>query len=88
MATLNSVRDALRAQPFESFDLVLLDGRRYTVPHPDFAMFPPVERPRGIFVFTLGDFGPGSYRTHKIDLGLITEVVIPSQQPAAPPATP
>ena len=33
---LNSIRNALRAQPFQPFDLCLADGRRVAVMHPEF----------------------------------------------------
>ena len=33
---LNSIRSALREQPFRPFDLCLADGRRVPVHHPEF----------------------------------------------------
>lgn len=33
---LNSIRNALREQPFRPFDLCLADGRRVPVKHPEF----------------------------------------------------
>ena len=39
----DSIRENLRRQPFRPFDLVMNDGRRFTVKHPDF-----------LFVFPLG----------------------------------
>ena len=33
---LNSIRSALRSEPFRAFDLCLADGRRVTVKHPEF----------------------------------------------------
>lgn len=33
---LNSIRHALREQPFRPFDLCLADGRRVPVKHPEF----------------------------------------------------
>ncbi len=33
---LNSIRSALREQPFKPFDLCLADGRRVAVKHPEF----------------------------------------------------
>ncbi len=103
MATLSSIREALQAHPFEPFDLKLVDANAYTIRHPDFVSIPPVQRPREILVYTLGDYGPGSYRTHKIDLSLVCEITIPSATvgptaaspqapgrpaPGAPPPTP
>ena len=88
MATLEAVREALHAQPFEPFDLKLVDGRAFTIRHPDFAAvpLPPPHRVRDILVFTPGDSAPGSYRTHRIDLGLIVEITSPSDVTADPPA--
>ncbi len=88
MATLEAVREALHAQPFQPFDLKLVDGRHFTVTHPDFVAIPPVQRIRDIVVFTAGDSEPGAYRTHRIDLGLIVEGTNPSHAPARPPAGP
>jgi hypothetical protein len=33
---LNSIRNALRKEPFQPFDLCLADGRRVSVRHPEF----------------------------------------------------
>ena len=33
---LNSIRNALREQPFRPFELCLADGRRVLVKHPEF----------------------------------------------------
>lgn len=33
---LNSIRTALKQQPFQQFDLCLADGRRVPVKHPEF----------------------------------------------------
>jgi hypothetical protein len=33
---LNSIREALKEQPFRPFDLCLADGRRVAVKHPEF----------------------------------------------------
>ena len=33
---LNSIRGALRAEPFQPFDLCLADGRRVLIKHPEF----------------------------------------------------
>ncbi len=87
MATLEAVREALHAQPFEPFDLKLVDGRHFTITHPEWVLMPPVQRVRDIIVATLADSEPGTYRTHRIDLGLIVEVTSPSDMPARPPAS-
>jgi len=84
MARLEAVRDALNAQPFQPFDLRLVDGRSYTVSHPDFVAIPPIQHIRDIVVFTPSHYEPGSYRTHRIDLGLILEITIPSEATTRP----
>jgi hypothetical protein len=33
---MNTIRNALREQPFRPFDLCLADGRKVTVKHPEF----------------------------------------------------
>lgn len=33
---LNSIRNALKAEPFQQFELCLADGRRVPVKHPEF----------------------------------------------------
>ena len=88
MATLEAVREALQAQPFEPFDLKLVDGRTFTVTHPNFVAIPPVPRIRDIVVFTPGDSEPGAYRTHRVDLGLIVEVTSHTDTTASPPSVP
>jgi hypothetical protein len=35
------VRDALHREPFEPFEISLADGRRLSVPHPDFVALTP-----------------------------------------------
>ena len=86
MATLEAIREALHAQPFRPFDLKLVDGRHFTITHPEFIAFPPLQRLRDIIVFTTeADSEPGAYRTRRIDLGLIVEVTNPSDAPAPPP---
>jgi hypothetical protein len=87
MATLDKIRDAMRAQPFQPFDLKLVDGTRHTVKHPDYIGVPPVPRPREVAFYEVGAEGYEDYRTHWINLGLVTEVVVPSEekgQPASP----
>lgn len=38
---LNSIRAALRAEPFRPFDFCLADGRRIPVKHPEFVAMTP-----------------------------------------------
>ena len=37
----DTIRDHLRAAPFEPFVVQMNDGRRFEVPHPDFAALSP-----------------------------------------------
>jgi len=74
--TLNQFTQAMRHQPFQPFNLVLVDGRIFTVDHPEFVA---IDR-RGREV----TFYAGDNTQHFIDAGLIAEVVVsPSQERAA-----
>jgi len=44
MANVESLRRALRAQPFRMFSLKLVDGTEYAVSHPDWLSIPPETR--------------------------------------------
>ena len=74
MATVEQIREAMHAQPYVPFKLHLVDGRSYTVKHPDFIAVP--SSPRGRNVTVHDDAG-----SHMLDLNLIVEVH------AQPPAT-
>jgi hypothetical protein len=90
MATIGAIRDALRAQPFQPFDIKLVDGTRYIVPHPDYVSIPPLQRPREITYYTVlvdDRGGEEEYRTSRIDLSLISGVITPSESRAEPGAT-
>jgi hypothetical protein len=79
MATVATIRDAMRAQPFRPFDLKLVDGTHYVVNHPEHVAIPPVRRPREIVYFEAMD--EEEYRSRAIDLGLVLEVVTPTEVP-------
>jgi len=68
MATMDQVRRAMHAQPFQPFTLHLADGRAFVVKHPDFVA---VANRREI-VFVGDDEG-----IHDIELPLILEVETP-----------
>jgi hypothetical protein len=96
MATLNTIRDRLHAQPFQPFDLVLVDGTRCTVRHPDYLSIAPVQRPRDVLYYHVFE-NSDEYQSRFIDLSLILEVAVPSEEtfqrarppgPPAPGATP
>ena len=90
MATLNTIRDRLHAQPFRPFDLILV--RRhcgYTVRHPDYLSIAPVQRPRDVLYYHVFE-NSDEYQSRFIDLNLILEVGVPSEEtfqtrPAARP---
>jgi hypothetical protein len=84
MAQIEAIRRAMSAQPFRPFSIRLVDGRIYQVPHPDWLAIPPVQRPREIFYFVAEGSGSDNFETHWIDLALISEVIVPSGQAAAP----
>jgi hypothetical protein len=82
MASINTIRDVMRAQPFRPFDVILVDGTRYTVGHPDYLSIPAVQRPREImYYWVINDSGDDyEYQARWIDLHLISEVVVPSDE--------
>ncbi len=73
MATIEQVRNAMHAQPFQPFTVHLVDGRSYVVKHPNFISVS--SQPRGRDLTVHDDHGP-----HSIDLGLVVEI---HSQPAA-----
>ncbi len=74
MATVEQIREAMHRAPFLGFEMRLVDGRSFHVPHPDFVSVP--QSPRGREVM----FHDRDGRTHRIDLVLIVEI----EEPAAP----
>ena len=76
MATRNQIREAIKAQPFQPFEIRLSDGRSHTVNHPEFAMV----SPDGMeLLFVADDQG-----IHQIYVPLITEIETLSSRPAQP----
>jgi hypothetical protein len=88
MAQADSIRLALRTQPFRPFELTLVDGSVYKVKHPDYLSIPPVRRPRGAIFFTPGNGGEDEYDAHWIDLALISEIIVPGSAAGAPTQPP
>jgi hypothetical protein len=72
------IRQARRAQPFEPFDPVLADGRRFTITHPDYVSLPPGAVPRDVVFYTPRENVPGDLQTHWVNLGLVAEPVVPT----------
>ena len=48
--TVDEVRKWWKQQPFEPFEIVLVDGRVFRVPHPDFIYVPPGQRGTWVYV--------------------------------------
>jgi hypothetical protein len=78
MATIETVRQAVHAQPFRSFSLRLFDGTIYDVRHPDNVSIPPVRRPREVIYYLAADRDGEDYQARWLDLGLVMEVIVPT----------
>jgi hypothetical protein len=78
VATSDSIRLAMRAQPFRPFSVRLVDGTVYEVKHPDWLFLPPVSRPREVLLYNLGPGGAEDYEARWLDLGLVMEVILGS----------
>ena len=72
--TLNQFSLEMRRRPFRPFTMVLIDGRSFTVDHPEFAS---IDR-RGRQV----TFYSGDNKRHEIDARLIAELVAIEEGPA------
>lgn len=72
------IRDALKSQPFRPFNLVLGNGRTYTITHPDFLAIPPGPFARDLVFWT--ELGPdrGEFQTHWVNLDQVVELVAPA----------
>jgi hypothetical protein len=81
MATAETIREAKRSQPFRPFRLRLMDGTEYEVTHPDWISVPPARRAREVLLFMVSDDDAENARRW-IDVGLISEVIIPPLPPA------
>jgi hypothetical protein len=68
MATMNQVREAMHAMPFQPFIIRLVDGRSFLVKHPDFVAVANMRE----MVFVGDDDG-----IHNLSLPLVLEVEIP-----------
>jgi hypothetical protein len=81
------IRDVMKAQPFQPFDLLLADGRSYTITHPDYISVPPVTVPRDLVFYTRKEEEPGEFQIHWINLGLVAELVVPTGSVPRPART-
>jgi hypothetical protein len=84
MAQIDAIRRALRIQPFRPFTFKLVDGTVYTVKHHDWLIIPPARRPREVWYFAVTDHGTEEYEAHWVDLGVISEVIVPRGPAPAP----
>ena len=82
MALVEEIRQAKNAQPFRPFSLKLVNGTMYTVKHPDTISVPPVPRPREVIFYVQGE--DEDYHSHWIQIGLIVEMILPSEAQASP----
>jgi hypothetical protein len=78
MATAETIRQVARAQPFQAFTLRLIDGTEFDVRHPDYISVPPAPRAREVLYYTLATGDPERFQMRWIDVGLISEVILPS----------
>jgi hypothetical protein len=88
LATTDQIRRARHRQPFVPFALRLVDGTSYLIKHPNFIAVPPTTRGREATYYaesTAG--GTAEYTTHLIDLGLVSEVIVPGELPTQPAAS-
>jgi hypothetical protein len=84
MATAEQFREAKNAVPFQPFSFRLVDGTVYTVKGRDWISVPPAKRAREMWYYAMIDGAdPEEYETHRIDLSLVTEVILPPNGQAA-----
>jgi hypothetical protein len=60
--TLDEIRRHAKTQPFVPFEIVMVDGRIFRVPHPDFIFVPPVAA-RTTWIIIAGRHGLESLNT-------------------------
>jgi len=83
MPAAERIREAMHAQPFQPFDIKLVDGNTYTIKHPDYISVPPSPDAREVTFYSDAPNRDG-YKSHWINLALILEVIVPSIAAAAP----
>jgi hypothetical protein len=83
----DSIRRALRTQPFREFNVKLVDGTVYPVRHPDWLSIPPIEHPREVLYYRVANGGGDDYEEHRIEIGLILKLITPGQSEIAPDRT-
>ncbi len=83
----DSIRGALGTQPFREFSLKLVDGTIYPVRHPDWLSVPPIDHPREVLYYRVANGSGGEYDEHRIEIGLILELITPGQSELTPGRT-
>jgi hypothetical protein len=83
VALVDEIRQAKNAQPFRPFSLRHADGTTYNVKHPDCISVPPVRRPRELIFYVQDE--DEDYHSHWTQIGLILEMVVPSEADAPRP---
>jgi hypothetical protein len=78
MAIADTIRDVLRAAPFQPFTLGLADGTQHEITGREWLSIPPTGRVREALLYIPFPDDPDRFQHRWIDLGLITEVIVPS----------
>jgi hypothetical protein len=78
MATIEQLRDAMRRAPFTPFTVRLVDGRAFTIDHPDFIAVSRLPGGRGVTIYDAD-------RVNQIDVLLITSLDYADQTDAESP---
>ena len=73
--TVQELRAAQHSSPFHPYRIRMSDGREYRVPHPDYVAMSPTGR----LAYVFDDEG----NSHRLDLVLMTSLVIEEGAPAA-----
>lgn len=80
MRDVEAIREAAGARPFRPFALKMVDGSEFAIDHPDWISIPPVRRPRDVYIYVVRGSGEeADYRTHWVDVGLISQVIVPGR---------
>lgn len=80
------IRDALKRQPFQPFQIVMASGQRYTIEHPDFLAVGPGPVPRDLVIWTEIGSNRGHFQTHWLNIRQVAELVSPIEAPRPPQA--
>jgi len=67
--TIQEIREWWKSEPFQPFEIVLVDGRVFRVPHPDFIFVPPG---RGTWVYVVPS--PGAESAEHVNTAVIGSI--------------